>query len=304
MTTSLPAAIFAVLLTMAAVSSAPAHAQPSAPPDLRGYTAVPPDGFMTGREAYFQTPDGLLCAVLPDQGRAGCDGRLPGTTGGANEIVLAADVNARGLRTTASPGFVRPLGGAAPVLREGQKLAVGDYECGVGPGPSTSCTKGSPPTQWLVVSPTGTGIGPATTGLPDGFPDPNDYVVGDESYIVGVGAKNMFPVFTVEGGLTCSIVVYSGGEIGCDGPLPGVPGGENEVYTQLPGATGVRHTDTPRFATPAYPGPVRQLPVGHRVNGIGSTCMAIAGGVACYGTLAGAAQGFEVSPEGVSTFGG
>ncbi|MBO0678315.1 hypothetical protein JRC04_12660 [Mycolicibacterium sp. S2-37] len=286
------------------VTAAPAQATQPTMPDLQRYTAVAPDGFVIGREAYFQTPDGLLCAMLPDQGRAGCDGRLPGTTSGANEIALAAELSARGLRTTANPGFVKPLGGAAPVLREGQKLVFGDFECGVGPGPVTACTKGTPATQWLVVSPDGTGIGPATEGLPDGFPDPNDFVVGDETYIVGMGAKNMFPVFSVDGGLTCSMVIFSGGEIGCDGPLPGVTDGENEVYTQLPGDTGIRRTDDPKFDTPAYPGPIRRLPVGHRVNGIGSACMAVPGGVACYGTLAGAVQGFEVSPEGVSTFGG
>jgi hypothetical protein len=32
--------------------------------------------------------------------------------------------------------------------------------------------------------------------------------------------------------------------------------------------------------------------------------MAVTGGVACYGTLAGATQGFEVTPEGTTTFGG
>jgi hypothetical protein len=147
-------------------------------------------------------------------------------------------------------------------------------------------------------------IGPETEGLPTGFPDPNDFVVGDETYVVGAGAKNMFPIFTVGAGLTCSIIVYSGGEFGCDGPLPGVTGGEHEVFTQLPGTTGTRRTDSPKFGTPAYPGPIKQLPVGFRVNGIGSTCMAIADGVACIGTLAGATQGFEVSSAGVSTFGG
>jgi hypothetical protein len=121
---------------------------------------------------------------------------------------------------------------------------------------------------------------------------------------VGQGAKNIFPIFTVEGGLTCSIVVFSGGEIGCDGPLPGVRGGENEVFAQLPGNSGIRRTDAPKFKTPAYPGPVKQLPVGYRVQGISSTCLAITGGVACMGTLAGAVQGFQVTPAGVSTFGG
>ena len=92
---------------------------------------------------------------------------------------------------------------------------------------------------------------------------------------VGTGRKNMFPVFTVEGGLTCAIVIFSGGEIGCDGPLPGVTGGENEIFAQLPGTTGIRRTEKPKFSTPAYPGQIKQLPVGHRVNGIGATCMAI-----------------------------
>jgi hypothetical protein len=298
-----------ILLTLligalAATIVAPARAQPPTVPDLSGYAAVAPDAFVAGNEVYFQTPDGLLCSIQPDRGTAGCDGRIPGTPNGVNEIVLAADVNSRGLRATANPRFVKSVGNAAPLLREGQKVVFGDFECAVGTGPSTVCTKGSPATQWMVVSPGGTGIGPATDGLPTGFPDPNDFVVSDESYVVGMGPKNMFPIFTVDGGLTCSIVVYSGGEIGCDGPLPGVSGKENEVSTQLPGATGIRRTETPKFSTPAYPGPIKQLPVGHRVIGIGSTCMAITGGVACYGTIAGAVQGFEVSPAGVSTFGG
>ena len=52
-----------------------------------------------------------------------------------------------------------------------------------------------------MIAPSGTGVGPRTAGLPPGFPDPNDYLVGDESYVVGIGAKNLFPVFTVGGGL-------------------------------------------------------------------------------------------------------
>jgi hypothetical protein len=197
---------------------------------------------------------------------------------------------------------VKASGGAAPVLREGQKIVFGDFECAVAPGSLTLCTKGQPATQWMVVSPTRTGIGPATEGLPEGFPDPNEFVVGDDTYVVGTGAKNLFPVFTVEGGLTCSMIIFSGGEIGCDGRLPHVRGGENQVFTQLPGASGIRRADDRKFSTPAYPGHIRQLPVGYRINGTGATCMAVEGGVACYGTLAGSTQGFEVTPAGVMTF--
>lgn len=273
-------------------------------PDLDTYRAVPVEEFVVDGAAYFQTPDGLRCAILPVNGTAGCDGSLPSTPPGVNEIVLAAEVNTRGLRATANPSFATPSGSAAPTLPEGAKIAYGDFECATGAGPITLCTKGTPAEQWMVISAAGTGIGPATGGLPPGFPDPNGFVVGDETYVVGSGPKNMFPVFTVEGGLTCSINIFSGGEIGCDGPLPGVTGGENEVYAQLPGATGIRRTDSPKFSTPDYPGEIRQLPVGHRVNGIGATCMAVSGGVACYGTLADQVSGFEVSPSGTSTFGG
>lgn len=273
-------------------------------PDLRGYRMVPVDDFVVDGAAYFQTPDGLLCAILPASGMAGCDGRLPATPADVNEIVLAADLNTRGLRATAKPLFVRPSGSAASVLPGGAKIAYREFECAVGAGPITLCTKGTPAMQWMVISAARTGIGPATDGLPQGFPDPNDFVVGDDTYVVGTGPKNMFPVFTVEGGLTCSIVIFSGGEIGCDGPLPGVTGGENEIFAQLPGTPGIRRTERPKFSTPAYPGQIKQLPVGHRVNGIGATCMAITGGVACYGILAGHIQGFEVSPTMTSTFGG
>ncbi|WP_235892589.1 hypothetical protein [Mycolicibacterium hodleri] len=296
--------VLSVLIGIVGYSAAPASAAPPSQPDLRGYLAVIPDAFVMNDEAYFQTPDGLLCSIQPDRGVAGCDGRLPGTMNGVNEIVLTEDANARGLRETASSRFVKSTGDAAPVLREGQKIVFGDFECAVAPGPFTACTKGQPVTQWMVVSPNGTGIGPATDGLPPGFPDPNEFVLGDETYVVGQGAKNLFPLFTVDGGLTCSIIVYSGGEIGCDGPLPGVTSGQNEVFMQLPGTSGIRRADSPKFSTPAYPGPIKQLPVGYRVNGIGSTCMAIPGGVACLGTIAGALHGFQVSPAGVSTIGG
>lgn len=296
--------LLAVLIGVVASPAAPpAAAEPPSMPDLSGYAFVSPDPFVADGEVYFQTPDGLLCAIRPNVDTAGCDGRLPATLSGVNEIVLAADLNARGLRATANPRFVKPSGGAAPVLHEGQKIGFADFECAVGPGAFTFCTKGSPVTQWMVVSPGRTGIGPATDGLPPGFADPNDFVVGDDTYLVGSGAKNLFPVFTVDGALTCSIIVNSGGEIGCDGELPGVLAGQNEVFAQLPGATGTRRSSDRKFSTPAYPGLIRQLPVGYRVNGIGSTCMAITGGVACYGTLAGGMAGFQVIPAGVSTFG-
>ncbi len=287
--------------------AAPAAAAPTGAPDLSGFQSTPVDPFVDGAagggEVYFQTPDGLLCAIRPVTGVAGCDGKLPGTPAGVNEIVLAGDVGQRGLRATANSLFVKPSGAAAPVLPVGHKITFADFECAVADGPMTMCTKGDA-AQWMVISADHTGIGPATDGLPADFPDPNDFVTGDDSYLVGIGPKNMFPVFTADGGLTCSMVIYSGGEIGCDGQLPGSRNGENEVFVQLPGAVGMRRTDVPKFSTPAYPGHIRQLPVGYRINGPGSICMAIEGGVACYGTLAGKTQGFKVSPSGTTTFGG
>jgi hypothetical protein len=300
------------LLTV--VPAAPAAAAPQAP-DLSGYqeTAVDPyvDNAAGGGEVYFQTPDGLLCAIRPVTGVAGCDGKLPATLTGVNEIVLARDVVQRGMRATANPLFVKPSGGAAPVLPVGQKISFADFECAVGDSdagrPVTMCTKGDPDdpaaAQWLVISSEKTGIGPRTADLPEDFPDPNDFVVGDESYIVGTGAKNIFPTFTVGNGLTCKIVMFSGGQIGCDGTLPKVAGGENEIYAELPGSVGIRKTDAPAFRTPTYPGPVHQLPVGYRVSSMGGTCMATDGGVACYGNIGGSAQGFVVSPDKTWTFG-
>jgi hypothetical protein len=311
--------VFTAIFGLAAITSlavvAPAGTASATPqaPDLNGYQQTPVDPYVDGAapgggEVYFQTPGGLLCAIRPATGVAGCDGKLPATQPGVNEIVLAGDVLARGLRATANPLFVKPSGAAAPVLPVGHKIAFADFECAVGEGPMTVCTKGDPVAQWMVISPEHTGIGPATAGLPDGFADPNDFITGDDSYVVGVGPKNMFPVFTVAGGLTCSMVLYSGGDIGCDGTLPGVRGGgtvgDNEVYLQLPGPVGTRRSDVPKYSTPAYPGHIRQLPTGYRINGQNGICMAIDGGVACYGTLAGASQGFQVSPAGTSTFGG
>ena len=311
--------VTSVLIALAGFTAAPAAAEPTtttAPtpgasvpgaPDLSGYREIPADGFVDNAaaqgEVYFQTPDGLLCAIRPAHGSAGCDGKLPGARAGVNEIVLAAEVPDRGLRATANPQFVKPSGGAAAVLPVGSKIVYQDFECAVGDG-STVCVKGNPASQWMEISAAKTGVGPATAGLPESFPDPNDFVVGDDTYIVGAGAKNLFPVFTVGNGITCTIAMFSGGEVGCDGPLPGVRGGENEIFAQLPGPVGMRKTDDPKYDKPAYPGTVRQLPAGYRVSQMGTTCMATEGGAACYGTLAGQTQGFNVAPGGTSTFGG
>lgn len=186
------------LLLAAALGIAPmvaAGQAAAAPPvpDLTGYTETPVDPYVTNGEVYFQTPAGLLCAIRPAQGRAGCDGPLPGVAAGANEIVLASDQPARGLRSTANPQFVKPTGAAAPVLAAGRKIVFEDFECAVGDGPSTVCTKGAPVVAWMVVDPQGSGVGPPTAGLPDGFPDPNDFVVADEELRARFGTQEHVP---------------------------------------------------------------------------------------------------------------
>ena len=287
------------------VLAAPAAAAPEAP-DLAGYQAVSPDAYTDAGEVYFETPDGLLCAIRPAQGMAGCNGPLPRGSSGANQVVLSADQARRGLQNTASPLFVKPSGGAAAVLPVGHKITLDDFACAVDDA-KVLCTKGSPVTQWLEITPDGSSVGPATPGLPEGFPDPNDFVTGDDSYVVGMGPKNMFPVFTVAGGLTCKMAMFSGGSVGCDiAPPATLPGtdGHNEVVAQLPGPVHTQTAGTPPFATPSYPGVIKELPVGHRIDSYGATCMATDDGVACFGAVGGPAQGFQVSATGTTTFGG
>lgn len=300
------AILFAATGITGLLSAAPAVAAPEAP-DLSGYSVVSPAEFVDGGEAYFQTPDGLLCAIRPAQGMAGCDGPLPRGSNGANQIVLSADQAHRGLRITANPLFVKSTGGAAAVLPVGHKIVLDDFACAVDDA-KVLCTKGDPVAQWLSITPDGASVGPATPGLPVGFPDPNDFVVGDESYVVGTGPKNLFPVFTVAGGLTCKMSMFSGGVIGCDttppAVLPGVEGGADEVFAQLPGPVGTRKSGTPRLANPDYPGVVKELPIGHRIDSYGATCMATADGVACFGVAGGAPQGFQVTASETTTFGG
>ncbi len=285
----------------------PAMAAPAAP-DLSRFPAVAVDAYVDGGEVYFQTPDGLLCAIRPAQGLAGCDGRLPGAPAGANQVALSPDAAQRGLRTTAGPLFVKPSGAAAAALPAGRKIVFADFACAVDDDGTTLCTKGNPPDQWLVIAPSGTMVGPRTAGLPPGFPDPNEFVAGDESYVVGLGPKNMFPVFTVGDGLTCKMAMSSGGVVGCatasSQPLPGVNNGDDEVFAQLPGPVGTRRSGTPRFTAPDYPGIVRQLPPGHRIDSYGATCMATDDGVACFGAVGGPPQGFAVSRTATTTFGG
>lgn len=297
-------AMVAALFALAVPTTfAVAHAEPvgSGVPDLSKYQLVPNDPFLTNGEVYFQTPGGLLCAIRSAPQWAGCDGQLPGSPQGANEVVLA-DQSDRGWYQTENPRFVRTTGGAAPVLRAGQKIAFLDYECAVD-ATTTTCTKGTPAAAWFTVSPDGASIGPSTPGLPENFPDPQYFVTSSKNYVVGQGPKNMFPTFSVAHGLTCKIILFSGGSIGCNGPLAGVSHGENEVYIELPGAVGIRKADAPTYSQPAYPGPVEQLPAGFKISQGGGTCMATEdGGVACYGELAEQISGFVASPTATWTF--
>ncbi len=298
----------AVVMCLALLAGAgPATAAPAAP-DLSRFPAVAVDAYVDGSEVYFQTPDGLLCAIRPVQGLAGCDGLLPGVPAGVNQVALSADQSQRGLRTTTGPLFVKPSGVAAKSLPAGRKIGFADFACAVADGSTTLCTKGTPPDQWLVIGPSGTSVGPRTAGLPPGFPDPNESVAGDESYLVGIGAKNLFPVFTVGDGLMCKMAMFSGGVVACgtvsSQPLPGVNNGDDEVFAQMPGPVGTRRSETPRFTAPEYPGFVRQLLPGHRIDSFGATCMATDEGVACFGAAGGPPQGFAVSHTATTTFGG
>lgn len=313
-------ALLAVAVLVGGCQAAPDAATPPAPsvspvvpvlapltppqPDLGGYYELPAEDFLgtepyPPRWTYFRTAGGLTCALLP--GWAGCTGELHGTPAPANEITMG------GYRLTSRPSIRPPAGFTPKVLRAGRKIVVGDSQCAVGDHAVVRCTVGSPPTRWFVVSARDAGIGPATAGFPDGFPDPKDFVETDERYIVGQPAKKGFPVFTVASGLTCRIMIFSGYEIGCDGPLPTAPHGENQIWIGGWGdeRVGLVKADRPRFGA-GQPGQIRRLPAQHRITDsyeTGGTCLAtVDGGVACFvGTRP--VRGFIASPTAAYTFG-
>ena len=295
-------------------------APPPPAPDLSGYAEVSADDYLVTeqnrRYVSFQTTSGLTCRI--EEGVAGCDGALHGTPAPANEVELyghppqAFQVEPDVFRQTSRPQFTASTGpGGRPpkMLPVAHKIVFGDFQCATTTGPITMCTRGSPAAGWFVLSPMHSGIGPRIAGLPARFPDPHDFVVDDQSYIVGSGARNPFPFFTVASGLTCEIEILSGGAYGCDGPLPGAPEGENEIYVDLSSRqVGMRKTDSPRFNTPHYRGPIRQLPAQHRLDytyETYSTCVATSdGGVACVSNWQRHPQGFVVSSHAAWTFGG
>jgi hypothetical protein len=293
-------------------------APPPPAPDLGRYTEVSADDYLITEQdtdyVSFQTPDGLTCRI---GGTAGCDGALHGTPAPANEVELfghppaAVEVEPDVFRQTAKPHFTEhtgPGGSTPKTLPVGRKIVFGDFQCAVAAGAITMCIRGSPAASWFVLSPERSGIGPRGAGLPARFPDPHDFVVNDQSFIVGSGPRNPFPFFTVASGLTCEIEIFSGGAFGCDGPLPGAPEGENEIYVDFsPRQIGMRKTDSPRFTTPTYTGTIRVLPAMHRLDytyETYTTCLATAdGGVACVADWQHHPQGFVVSSHAAWTFG-
>jgi hypothetical protein len=291
-------------------------APPPPAPDLRDYAEVPADDYLATeqyeRYVSFQTPDGLTCRI---GGVVGCDGALHGTPVPANEVELfghpprVIQVEPDGFLLTSKPQFTGPAGGPAKALPVGHKIVFGGFQCAAATGAITLCVRGSPPASWFVLSPKHSGIGPRSASLPARFPDPHDFVIDDQPYTVGSGPRNPFPFFTVASGLTCKIEIFSGGAFGCDGPLPGAPQGENEIYVDLSGRqVGMRKADSPRFKTPTYPGAIRQLPAQHRIDYTYETyctCLATSdGGVGCFAEIQGHPRGFMVSSHSAWTFGG
>jgi hypothetical protein len=279
-------------------------APPPPAPNLGGYVGVPADDYLVTdqyeRYVSFQTPDGLTCRI---EATAGCDGPVHGTPAPANEVALG------GFAHTSKPQFAGPAGGPAKALPVGHKIVFGDFQCAAASGAITMCTRGSPPAGWFVLSPTVSGIGPRNPGLPARFPDPHDFVIDENNYGFGPSPMSMFPYFTVASGLTCKIGIFSGGEVGCDGPLPGAPDGENEIYVDFSGRqVGMRRTDSPRFKTPGVPGTIRQLPAQHRIDYTyerDCTCLASSdGGVGCIADIQDQPRGFVVSSHAAWTFGG
>jgi hypothetical protein len=306
--------------------AAPQH-QPQAPslvklgpppprPDLSGYAEVSAGDYLVTEQdtkyVSFQTPGGLNCRI---GAMVGCDGALHGTPAPANEVELyghpqaAVEVEPDGFRQTSKPQFTAPAGSPPKTLPVGHKIVYGDFQCAVNVGAITMCTRGTPPASWFVLSPKRSAIGPRSSGLPARFPDPHDFVIDDQSYRIGSGRASMFPYFTVASGLTCKIEIFSGGAFGCDGPLPGAPEGENEIYVDLSGRQmGMRKAESPRFTTPNSPGDIRRLPTQRRIDYLYetfTTCLATAdGGVACVADKAGNFEGFVVSAHSAWTFGG
>jgi hypothetical protein len=296
-----------------------ASADPPPPaPDLSGYAQVPTEDYefsMPDGSPYvsFRTPDGLICKI---DYAAGCDGSLNGTAAVANEVELwstpdsGGEVEPDGFSLTSHPQFVPPEGSSLNTLPEGHKIAFRDFQCAAGAGAVIMCVRDSPATGWFVLSPQHSGIGPPIAGLPDRFPDPHEFVLDYGPYPARPEFKNMFPVFTVASGLVCEIRIFSGGAVRCDGPLPGVQHGENEIFIDLsarPQQVGMRKTDPPEV--PAYlPKNVRQMPIQHRLDytyETFATCLATGdGGVACYVQTPDQLRGFVVSSDSAWTFGG
>lgn len=275
-------------------TSSPRLPLPAPPaPDLNGYPEVMADNYrVDNQNLAFRTPSGLICRIGAE---IGCDGPIHGTMAPANEVVLHGTASAAapdGFHHTSRPRFVAPPGSAAKLLPLRHKIVVKDLQCAVDAGALTLCTRGFPLTNWFVLTPNRSAIGPRVGGLPPRFPDPHDFVVDDQFASLH---------FTVAPGLACKI----GGVFGCNGPLPGISGGDNEIYVDLfARQAGLRTTDKPRFTTP---GPVKQLAAWHRIDDTDDgfiTCLAGGeGGVACYAQAPERARGFVVSAHSAWTFG-
>ena len=110
------------------------------------------------------------------------------------------------------------------------------------------------------------------------------------------GTEGAWYSFGVPGGVTC-VMDRQTGSYGCNGPLPGAPGGANVVTGWAGGAPGFGHADGPMYGATTDPLP---LPPNTRMSFRTVSCGTDGVVTSCLNTLD--RSGFVISPSGSYAF--
>lgn len=102
---------------------------------------------------------------------------------------------------------------------------------------------------------------PTAAADPEPVPPPNVNALPPVNVTQYAAMDNSWYAFSPAEGVTC--VLQRSGYYGCNGALPGAPGGANLVSGQIGGVPGFSNTPAPVFAVA---GPVKALPAGSRIS--------------------------------------
>lgn len=133
--------VSAVVVGVVNAAAASADPQANPYPDVSRYAKLDSEGFRLGSDSenlWFSTPRGLNCGIWAD-GSFGCNGPIPGSPAGTNQIGWFVGDGQPHFDNTSTVRFVNPAGLQQRLIPRNRYIELGKTVCAVSGNDSVYC---------------------------------------------------------------------------------------------------------------------------------------------------------------------